>query len=258
MTGPEPVSAQPDADRDALVFTVRKLMRACNRAATATTLRAGGEDRPYVSLTAAATDIDGSPILLLSTLADHTRNLERDARLSMLFEDCGHYANPQQGPRVTLIGRIEKAGDAQTLERLRRRYLARHPRASLYAGFGDFAFFKVVPERVHWVGGFGRAAWLNQSPACSEGAVAAFSAAEPDLIGRVNAEQDEMLRHLGGSVLKIRARHWKCVAADPDGIDLSCAKRVYRVAFPKPLTSPAEALPTLANLAVLGRNEAVR
>jgi len=254
---PEPAPTQPAIDRDALIFTLRKMARARNKAATATTLLETGEPRPYVSLTATATDIDGSPILLLSKLADHTRNLERDPRLSMLFEDCGHYANPQQGPRVTLIARAEKAEDEVTRERLRRRYLARHPGASLYAGFGDFAFFKVVPERAHWVGGFGRAVWLNQSWVCSDEAVSAFLAAESDLIGRINAEQSETLSHLGRSLLKIRAKHWKCVAADPDGIDVVCAKRVYRIGFPKPLMTPAEAIPTLGNLAVLGKNETI-
>ena len=256
MNAQEP--PQAGVDRAALIFMVRKLVRARNRAATATTLFAGGEERPYVSLTATATDIDGSPILLLSKLADHTRNLERDPRLSMLFEDTGHYANPQQGPRVTVIGRAERCGPSDALERLRRRYLTRHPGAALYAGFTDFGFFKVVLERIHWVGGFGRAVWLNQDLPCAQEAVAAFAAAESDLISRINADHQEMLVHLGRSILGKRGKHWKAVAADPDGIEVTCARRVYRLAFPKPLMSPAEAIPTLSNLAILGKNETMR
>jgi hypothetical protein len=256
MNSQEPLQA--GIDRATLIFTVRKLIRARNRAATATTLFTGGEERPYVSLTATATDIDGGPILLLSKLADHTRNLDRDPRLSMLFEDTGHYLNPQQGPRVTVVGHAERVGEPETLERLRRRFLTRHPSASLYAGFADFGFFKVVLERIHWVGGFGRAAWLNQDLTCPDEAVSAFAAAESDLIRRINADHQETLVHLGRSLLGKRGKHWKAVAADPDGIEISRARRVYRLAFPKPLMSPAEVIPTLSNLAVLGKNETMR
>lgn len=263
MTAPDTPPMQPSPDRanserSALAFTVRKLVRARNRASTATTLLSAGEERPYVSLTATAADIDGAPILLLSKLADHTRNLDRDARLSMLFEDTAIYANPQQGPRVTLIGRAERCQDEKTAARLRRRFLARHPGAALYAGFGDFAFFKVVPERFHWVGGFGRAVWLNEGAPCDCAAIDDFLAGESDLLAKVNAEHVETLAPIAQSLLKVRGKHWHAVAADPDGLDVACATRVYRIAFPKPLMSVAEVIPTLISLSVLGKNETNR
>lgn len=252
METPPPV---PAIDRAALTFSVRKMLRARNRAALATLLEAGGQEpRPYVSLVTTATDIDGSPLLLLSKLADHTRNLDRDERLSLLFEDTEIYANPQQGPRVTVIGTARRCDEDPALERIRRRFLARHPGAALYAGFADFSFFKVVLERFHWVGGFGRAVWLNDDLSCRAEAAADFAAAESDLIGRINRDHREVLMHAANSLTGKRAKHWNAVSLDPDGIDVKCAQRVYRLGFPKSLISSGELIPTLSNLAVLGKN----
>jgi len=246
--------ASPDIDRAALTFAVRKLLRARNRAALATSMSTDGQLRPYVSLVTTATDIDGSPLLLLSKLADHTRNLDRDHTLSLLFEDTEIYANPQQGPRVTVMGTARRCEDAATIDHLRRRFLARHPTAARYAGFSDFGFFKVAMERFHWVGGFGRAVWLNQDLACETEVVADFTATESDLIGRINQDHQEDLALLARSLLGKRGKHWQTVAVDPDGIDAKCAQRVYRLAFPKSLISSNALIPTLSNLAVLGKN----
>ncbi|HVI50746.1 MAG TPA: pyridoxamine 5'-phosphate oxidase family protein [Candidatus Sulfotelmatobacter sp.] len=254
-TPPAAMVPAPAIDRAALTFSVRKLLRCRNRAALATSFASGGDaPRPYVSLVTTATDIDGSPLLLLSKLADHTRNLERDSRLSLLFEDTEIYANPQQGPRVTVIGTARRCEDQAIIERVRRRFLARHPGAALYAGFADFSFFKIALERFHWVGGFGRAVWLNQDLPCSGEAVTEFAAVESDLIGRINRDHAEALMHAANSLTGKRAKHWRAVSLDPDGIDAKCSQRVYRLGFPKSLISSGELIPTLSNLAVLGKN----
>ncbi|MEK7246610.1 MAG: pyridoxamine 5'-phosphate oxidase family protein, partial [Pseudomonadota bacterium] len=99
---------------------------------------------PYASLVTLAWDVDASPIFLFSTLSDHTRNLASDSRAALLIEEASRRANPQTGPRVTLIGRIAPCARGEDESSARRRFLARHPEAARYAGFGDFRFFRMM------------------------------------------------------------------------------------------------------------------
>src|SRR5260370_38045504 len=108
----------------------RRLIRRRDHAALATLL----DGRPYVSLVATACDSDASPLLLLSDLAQHTRNLVADPRVSLLFEDTGEHADPLAGPRLTLLGRAEKCDDPRAAAR----FAARHPARAQYARFADF------------------------------------------------------------------------------------------------------------------------
>lgn len=243
MATPDPAASTPGGLR----FIVRKLVRQTGRAALATVL--AGDARPYVSLVTIATDVDGSPILLLSRLADHTRNIDADPRISLLFDGTDGFPNPQQGPRVTLIGRVEPCD----LPRLRQRFLARHPGASLYAGFADFAFYRVVPERAHWVGGFARAQWLDPPLLCPPATAEAFAAAEEDILAHMNDHHGEALVVMANRLLGAPGSGWRMVAVDPDGCDLANGERVERLAFDLPLSSIDEVRSTLAALAKRGR-----
>lgn len=206
-------------------------MRACDRVTLGTQLV--GQNRAYVSLAAVASDVDGSPLLLMSSLSDHTRNLAADPLVSMLFDGSAGYANPQEGPRATIMGRVEKAGPPD-LERVRRRYLARHPGAALYIDFADFALFRVALERIHWVGGFGRAAWIERSPLIDGHTAAAFAAKEPELLERWNPRADDLAK----TWLKRRSTGWHLTAIDPDGFILARGKSTHRLAFAASLTDP--------------------
>ncbi|MEE9545585.1 MAG: hypothetical protein V3V55_08360, partial [Rhodospirillales bacterium] len=148
----------------------RGLIRRARSAALATALtvrrkspqagkrrRQQAQDWPYASMVTLACDGDASPLLLLSDLADHSRNLKTLERASLLIEAASGLPNPQTGPRVTIMGRIEKTDDP----RHARRFLARHPGARMYAGFRDFNFYRMSVERVYFVGGFGRAVWFQ-------------------------------------------------------------------------------------------------
>ena len=137
--------------------SARRILRRVARAALGTLLRdAGGA--PYVSLVNVATDHDGAPLLLLSDLADHTRNLAADQRASLLLDDTGAREDPLAGERADRAGtaRADRASRSH-----RRRYLARHPVAAMYADFRDFNFYRLAVERAHLVAGFGRIHWLD-------------------------------------------------------------------------------------------------
>ncbi len=114
---------------------------------------------PYVSLTTIAVGEDVKPILLLSGLAEHSKNLTSQNQASLLIERASHLKNPQTGPRVTLIGSISKSD----LDADKQLFLSIHPSAAAYAGFGDFAFYKMTVDKVHYVGGFGAAHWFSLS-----------------------------------------------------------------------------------------------
>src|SRR5207245_5935335 len=99
----------------------RRLIRATDKASLATLL----DGAPYASLVLVAVDHDASPILLLSALAEHTRNLAADNRVALLFDGSAGLDEPLSGPRVTVLGRAE----ATDQPRLTQRFLARHPSA---------------------------------------------------------------------------------------------------------------------------------
>src|SRR5260221_5163536 len=112
----------------------RDLIRAADRATLATRLtRPGLAGWPYASLVLVATDQDLTPLLLISDLADHTRNIAREPRVSLLFDATAGAADPLAAARLTVLGRIIRDDGPAA----RARYLARHPTAATYAGFGD-------------------------------------------------------------------------------------------------------------------------
>jgi putative heme iron utilization protein len=112
---------------------------------------------PFATLVTVATDHDGSPILLMSQLSVHTRNLDADPRASILLARAGK-GDPLAHPRLTVVGRAAKQTDPAVRARLKARFLARHPKAALYADFNDFGFWRLALESAHLNGGFAKAA----------------------------------------------------------------------------------------------------
>jgi len=130
-------------------------MRRAGQAALGTVLARGGAAHPYVYLVLVALDHDASPLLLLSDLADHAGNLAADPRAALLFQCAEAGADPLAAPRASVLGDIRKVADEDTRNRLRTRFLARHPSARTYADFGDFHLYAMMIERAHLVAGFG-------------------------------------------------------------------------------------------------------
>lgn len=249
MTRGAPTIPATEAHRRA----ARLLVRQARAATLATAMRPGSaaSGSPYASLVTVATDNDGSPILLLSALADHTANLEADSRMSLLVEDAGDLPNPQTGPRVSLLGRAERIGDGPRLERLARRFLSRHPAAAVYAGFADFAFWRMSVERAHYVGGFARAVWLEADLLLAPAVAEAFAETEPAVVEHMNADHADALAAYAQAFLGRRETGWRMTAVDADGFDLRRGgeDRVYRVAFDPPLAGTEEIRPRLVDLA---------
>jgi heme iron utilization protein len=115
------------------------------------------EGLPYASLVTPAWDVDGAPVLLLSSLAAHTRHLRANPACALLLTGQPADENPQTTPRLTLGGTARQI----EAEAVRERYLQTHPYAATYAGFGDFAFWKITVSTAQYVGGFGNAGVLE-------------------------------------------------------------------------------------------------
>jgi putative heme iron utilization protein len=231
--------SDPDLDDTATPFdaatTVRRLVRT-SRWGTLASLRQGG---PYASLIAVASDLDGTPLTLISRLAWHTRNLEADPRVSLLLAETGSH-DPLSQPRVSIAATAERA-DAGTVDaaRLRRRFLARHPEAELYAGFGDFATWRLVPGRAHLVAGFGRIVDIAPAEFMTDLADAAdLIAAEEGALAHLNADHAEALQLYATRLLGASGGDWRATSLDPEGLDLDNGARTLRLAFPRRVASP--------------------
>src|SRR6201984_433108 len=153
-----PETAAPPADF-APQTVAKSLLRGIRAGTLATLDRNTGH--PFASLVNVATDVDGSPLILVSRLSTHTANLETDGRASLLLASSGK-GDPLAYPRLTLLGTfVQIARDDRQEPRLRRRFLARHPKSELYAGFADFSFWRLSIVSAHLNAGFARAADLK-------------------------------------------------------------------------------------------------
>ena len=133
----------------------RAVIRATDRAALATSQ----EGWPFASLVLAALDHDGTPLLLISDLSEHAKNIKREPRVSLLFDGTQGLDDPLTGPRVTVLGEARVSAEKHLMQR----FLARHPAAELYAGFADFHLYRIAVARAHLVAGFGRIHWIAAS-----------------------------------------------------------------------------------------------
>jgi putative heme iron utilization protein len=200
----------------------RRLMRGLDRAALATVR----EGMPYASLVLVALDHDAAPLLLLSDLAEHTRNLKREPRAALLFDGTAGLADPLTGPRLTVTGAVERRDDP----RLKDRFLGRHPAAATYAGFADFHLYRLAPARAHFVAGFGRIDWIEGADlACP--APAPLIAAEPALLGEANERYGAAIGRYAAGALGGAATGWRLTGIDPEGADLRREGVVARLAF---------------------------
>ena len=222
---------QPTSDFDAAGLT-RSLLRRSRQGALATLMTGNGD--PYCSLVNVASRADGAPILLISRLAVHTKNILADARVSLMLDERKE-GDPLQGARVMLMGSAVKSES----EDVRRRYLAHQPEAEMFAGFTDFAFYEIKLKGVHLVAGFGRIVDLKPADLLTDLAGAeALVAAEPEVIAHMNADHAETCRLYATKLRGAPDGDWRCVGVDPEGLDLQWERMGLRLPFPQRVTQP--------------------
>ena len=231
---------------------VKSLLRRSRQGALATLMVGSGD--PYCSLVNVASHPDGSPILLISRLALHTRNLLADSRVSLMLDERVD-GDPLEGSRIMLSGRAEEVTSGREI--LRQRYLNAHPTAEAFVDFKDFSFFRIVPAGTHLVAGFGRILDLEPAQFLTEISDATeLLEAEQGAVGHMNADHQEALGLYATRLVGAVAADWRCTGIDPDGIDLQAANRALRLDFPERVTSPGELRKMLVRLAEQARAQA--
>jgi putative heme iron utilization protein len=187
---------------------------------------------PSASRALIGSDIDGVPVILVSALSAHTKALTKDARASLLAGEPGK-GDPLAYPRLgvqCLVQKIERATPLH--ERIRTRFLGRHPKAALYVDFPDFCFFRLRPRFASLNGGFGRAYLLTgddleiHSPANET--IANLSEA---ILSDLNGRRGEIEAKIAGRFKKALKQDWRIFSVDAAGFDLASGDRLLRYEF---------------------------
>jgi heme iron utilization protein len=209
---------------------------------------------PLASRVGVATDIDGTPLILVSMLSAHTAAVLGDPRCSLLVGEPGR-GDPLAHPRITLICRALKLERGSSEHaRAERRYLNRSPKARLYAGLGDFSIFRLEPERASLNGGFGKAYLLDRADLVTSGPIIEeLAAAEQSALDHMNAEHLDALAVYAHHFAKAEGDGWIASGFDAEGMDLASGDAVCRVFFPEPLTAARELRPVLVDMVRTGR-----
>jgi heme iron utilization protein len=236
---------QPDADFDPARLA-RSLLRRRRQGALATLTPESGD--PYCSLVNVASHADGSPILLISRLAVHTKNILADGRVSLMLDERAA-GDPLEGARIMIAGLAEEAG-TEDVAFLRRRYLNAHPSAEVFADFKDFSFFRIQPKGAHLVAGFGRIVDLRPEQFLTDISDAApLLEAEQGAIEHMNADHRDAMQLYATKLCGAEALDWRCTGCDPDGIDMEALGTSLRLDFPRRIVTPAALRQILKQLA---------
>jgi heme iron utilization protein len=204
---------------------------------------------PFASLVTMATDTDGTPLMLLSRLSAHTRNLLANPRCSLLFSQGGK-GDPLAHPRLTVVGRAVQTPET----RARERFLARHPKAKLYADFPDFGFFALDPEAGHLNGGFAKAATLTRDQLLLDLSDAeAIVAGERGAVEHMNADHADALALYAAGAGADAGLPWRLTGLDPEGMDLIAGDRTARVTYPERVTDMGALRKSLVAMAAQAR-----
>lgn len=210
---------------------------------------------PWASRVAVATDHDGAPLILVSSLSAHTGGLDADPRCSLLLGEPGK-GDPLAHPRITIASRAEKIGrDDPRHARIKWRFLSRNPKSKLYADFPDFSFFRLEPQSASLNGGFGKAYALTAADILTSGEkIDAIAAAERSAVEHMNEDHSDAVaryaRHYGKVAQEAK---WEMTGVDADGFDLAAGDRTLRIFFDTPLGDAPDMHRVLVEMAVAAR-----
>jgi len=224
-------------------LAAKKLLREGRSGALATLLPASGD--PYCSLVNVATAPDGAPLLLLSKLALHTKNILADERVSLMIDERKE-GDPLEGARVMLMGVCVTSSDQSSASS----YLRRHPEAEAFVNFADFAFYRIEIARAHLVSRFVLEDDLKPQDVLTDVSDAgALIESEADAIAHMNADHADTCRLYATRLLGASEADWRCVGIDPEGLELQNGRTALRLPFPQRVTGPGPLRALLKQLA---------
>ena len=218
------------------VATAKQLLR--TRATAALASLRPDKGNPFCSLVNLASMPDGSPILLISRLAVHTRNILHDPRVSLLLADADA-VDPLAAPRISLTGTAGAIEDDMQ-DTAFRRYLAAHPTAEVFVNFADFSFYRMAIDEGHLVAGFGRIIDLAAPQLLTDVTDATeLLTAEAGAVQHMNADHAATMNLYATTLLDAPAADWACIGIDPEGLDMRAGDgRRLRLTFPRRIVTP--------------------
>ncbi len=206
----------------------RQLLRA-HRYGALSTLSKKFDGHPFGSITPYMVDHDGSLLILISTLAEHTKNIAADPRVSLISHN-------QRSPHIQTQGRITLLGNAEIVadrEAAGQRYLRYFPEAQAYFAMHDFSFYRIAPLSLRYIGGFGHIHWIKAENYQVESYP--LIEQETDILAHMNADHADSLRRYCRHVHQSEAQAVEMVGIDCDGFDVRADGDVYRFDFPEPV-----------------------
>lgn len=201
---------------------------------------------PFGSVAPFVTDQSGAPVILISTLAEHTKNILQDNRVSLIVHPCAD--DMQTAGRVTLSGHAVQLPDKTPL---RNRYLRYLPQAAQYFDMHDFQFYRIEITAVRYIGGFGKIHWVEaasyQAPANQ------LAELEDSILEHMNNDHADALTNLCRHVHQQVVASAEMIGIDCDGFDVRTQGRVLRFEFDTPVLDATSARSTLAAVARAAR-----
>ncbi len=221
---------------------------ASRRAGVLSTLSQRHSGHPFGSLVPYVLDHDARPVILVSRLAEHTKNMGADHRVSLLVHD--EAPDPQAGARVTLLGNAAPLVASSPAAARYQRFF--HDSKKLLA-LGDFSFFAITPLAVRFIGGFGSIHWISAAEYAAP--ANSLAQAEPDILAHMNAEHAHNLRDYCQHLRSKSPSEAVMVGLDCDGFDMRVDGEITRFHFERTVTDATEARVALVALARPSRTE---
>lgn len=186
---------------------------------------------------------DGSLLILISSLAEHTKNIIADPRVSLI-------THSQDNPHIQAQGRVTALGSAVQVpnrEKAGKRYLRYFPEANTYLAMHDFQFYRIAPQAVRYIGGFGNIHWVKAEDFMP--APYPLIEQENNIIAHMNADHADSLRNYCRQTHQCDAKNVEMLGIDCDGFDVRADERVLRFAFDEPVPDAQQARQALVEMA---------
>ncbi|MEQ1588902.1 MAG: DUF2470 domain-containing protein [Gallionella sp.] len=224
----------------------RKMLRA-HRYGVLSTISKKFDGYPFGSITPYLVDHDGSLIILISTLAEHTKNIQQNSRVSLISHN-------QSDPQIQTQGRITVIGDAKLASnqaQIGLRYMRYFPEAQAYLGMHDFSFYRIQSIAIRYIAGFGGIHWVDME----QYAVQAYPLIEQedDVIEHMNADHQETMRHYCQHYHQHESLNVTMLGIDCDGFDVRADEKVLRFDFAQPVTDAQQARMALVEMAKVAK-----
>lgn len=216
-----------------IAHEARRMLRA-HRYGALCTLSKKLDGYPFGSITPYLVDQDGSVLILISTLAEHTKNIRHDPRVSLITHD-------QRDPHIQAQGRVTVTGNAELEpDRIQAglRYLRYFPEAQTYLSMHDFSFYRIRPHAIRYIGGFGKIHWIDMENYAVSQALA-FARQEALLLAEMNTARQDLLQQLLQQRDGVDATNVRAIGLDCDGIDVRGDEQIWRLNFPAAITVPS-------------------